>query len=237
MIDTNGTHGGHFVGLDQTDAAVTIEADQVINSNSSKKEAAHVFGIDILRFVAASMVASAHLWGALSQGASDGFIGHLLISVLPGNGQIYPHQLPSVAFTGLIGVQIFFTISGFVIAYSSSRNDGFHSFLYKRFMRLVPGLWICTLVSATIALLSGFYPFPQVLIRIARSFVLFPIWPKVDDVVWTLNVEVVFYCYIAILMDIAGAGMSSPAGDINQSWGSGWGVRLLDRLVRDFYEG
>jgi leucyl aminopeptidase len=38
-------------------------------------------------------------------------------------------------------------------------------------------------------------------------------------------------------LDIAGTGMSSPGGDINQSWGSGWGVRLLDRLVRDFYEG
>ncbi len=38
-------------------------------------------------------------------------------------------------------------------------------------------------------------------------------------------------------LDIAGTGMSSPAGDINQSWGSGWGVRLLDRLVREYYEG
>ena len=38
-------------------------------------------------------------------------------------------------------------------------------------------------------------------------------------------------------LDIAGTGMSSPASDINQSWGSGWGVRLLDRLVRDNYEG
>jgi leucyl aminopeptidase len=38
-------------------------------------------------------------------------------------------------------------------------------------------------------------------------------------------------------LDIAGAGMGSPSSDINQSWGSGWGVRLLDRLVRDYYEG
>jgi len=38
-------------------------------------------------------------------------------------------------------------------------------------------------------------------------------------------------------LDIAGTGMGSPASDTNQSWGSGWGVRLLDRLVRDFYEG
>ena len=37
-------------------------------------------------------------------------------------------------------------------------------------------------------------------------------------------------------LDIAGTGMSSPANDINQSWGSGWGVRLLDRLVADHYE-
>jgi leucyl aminopeptidase len=37
-------------------------------------------------------------------------------------------------------------------------------------------------------------------------------------------------------LDIAGTGMSSPQTDINQSWGSGWGVRLLDRLVADQYE-
>jgi leucyl aminopeptidase len=38
-------------------------------------------------------------------------------------------------------------------------------------------------------------------------------------------------------LDIAGTGMGSPASDINKSWGSGWGVRLLDRLVSDAYEG
>ncbi len=37
-------------------------------------------------------------------------------------------------------------------------------------------------------------------------------------------------------LDIAGTGMGSLASDINQSWGSGWGVRLLDRLVADYYE-
>ena len=37
-------------------------------------------------------------------------------------------------------------------------------------------------------------------------------------------------------LDIAGMGMASPSNDINQSWGSGWGVRLLDRLVADHYE-
>lgn len=37
-------------------------------------------------------------------------------------------------------------------------------------------------------------------------------------------------------IDIAGTGMGSPASEINQSWGSGFGVRLLDRLVADHYE-
>ena len=37
-------------------------------------------------------------------------------------------------------------------------------------------------------------------------------------------------------LDIAGTAMSSPQTDINKSWGSGFGVRLLDRLVADHYE-
>jgi len=37
-------------------------------------------------------------------------------------------------------------------------------------------------------------------------------------------------------LDIAGTGMGPPATDINKSWGSGFGVRLLDRLVADGYE-
>ena len=38
-------------------------------------------------------------------------------------------------------------------------------------------------------------------------------------------------------LDIAGTAMASPQTPINQSWGSGWGVRLLNRLVADHYEG
>ena len=37
-------------------------------------------------------------------------------------------------------------------------------------------------------------------------------------------------------IDVAGTAMGSPASDINQSWGSGWGVRLLNRLIADSYE-
>ncbi len=37
-------------------------------------------------------------------------------------------------------------------------------------------------------------------------------------------------------LDIAGTAMGAPGNDINQSWATGFGVRLLDRLVRDHYE-
>ncbi|MCP1844954.1 leucyl aminopeptidase [Bradyrhizobium sp. USDA 4524] len=37
-------------------------------------------------------------------------------------------------------------------------------------------------------------------------------------------------------LDIAGTAMGAPKTEINQSWGSGYGVRLLERLVSDYYE-
>ncbi|WP_137135207.1 leucyl aminopeptidase [Rhizobium sp. FKY42] len=38
-------------------------------------------------------------------------------------------------------------------------------------------------------------------------------------------------------LDVAGTAMASPSTEINQSWGSGYGVRLLDQLIRDRHEG
>jgi leucyl aminopeptidase len=37
-------------------------------------------------------------------------------------------------------------------------------------------------------------------------------------------------------LDVAGVAMDSTKTDISQSWASGWGVRLLDRMVADKYE-
>jgi leucyl aminopeptidase len=38
-------------------------------------------------------------------------------------------------------------------------------------------------------------------------------------------------------LDVAGTAMASPSTEISQGWASGYGVRLLDRLVADHYEG
>jgi leucyl aminopeptidase len=37
-------------------------------------------------------------------------------------------------------------------------------------------------------------------------------------------------------LDIAGTAMGAPKSEINHSWGSGYGVRLLERLVAEYYE-
>jgi leucyl aminopeptidase len=37
-------------------------------------------------------------------------------------------------------------------------------------------------------------------------------------------------------LDIAGTAMGAPKTETNQSWGSGYGVRLLERLVAEYYE-
>ncbi len=37
-------------------------------------------------------------------------------------------------------------------------------------------------------------------------------------------------------LDIAGTAMGAPKTEINQSWGTGYGVRLLERLVAEYYE-
>ncbi len=37
-------------------------------------------------------------------------------------------------------------------------------------------------------------------------------------------------------LDIAGTAMASVDSEVNKSWGSGFGVRLLDRLIKDHYE-
>lgn len=37
-------------------------------------------------------------------------------------------------------------------------------------------------------------------------------------------------------LDIAGPAMGAPESDINQSWGAGWGVQLLDHFIAEMHE-
>jgi exopolysaccharide production protein ExoZ len=118
---------------------------------------------------------------------------------------------------GQIGVDIFFVLSGFVIAYSlSSKCDKFFflTFLRKRFLRIFPLYWICSVVLYVVYLVG-----PQYFNSIDRlsyfdlviSLALFPflLMPSsqgdpILSIGWTLYLEVYFYFIAGVLFKIFG---------------------------------
>jgi peptidoglycan/LPS O-acetylase OafA/YrhL len=145
----------------------------------------HLFGLDLLRLFASVLVVLNH-FGAFS-------------AALPDVGK--PFAFPLLNFMtrfGWVGVEIFFVISGFVIALSA-RGASPSGFLKRRALRVFPALWICSLVSL-VALATTSAPLGELLISFFHSIVLSPRGPYVDGVVWSLIVEAVFYLLIWLVL-------------------------------------
>jgi peptidoglycan/LPS O-acetylase OafA/YrhL len=147
-----------------------------------------ILGLDLIRFLAALLVVIYHLaywdWAPPVDRASI----RQLISDMPA----FP-ELEHVAWMGWVGVEIFFVISGFVIANSANGRSPF-KFAAGRIVRLTPAIWICaTITLLAVASLKGVVP--PVLIDYGRTLALplFPNRPWIDSVYWTLIVEFVFY--------------------------------------------
>lgn len=104
---------------------------------------------------------------------------------------------------GNIGVDIFFIISGFIMAYTTKPNLTAKKFLIKRCIRIVPLYWI-TLSFALIAYLS----FPNLVnggrtSAVISSFFLIPSnLPFLNQNAWTLSYEFVFYILFAISLSL-----------------------------------
>lgn len=140
----------------------------------------HILGLDILRFFAASIVALFH----------------------------FTWQFPSTASAvpyGWIGVQIFFVISGFVIANSAS-SSGVWRFVRARFLRLYPGAWVALVfnVAALAALPAVVWTSAGIhtdltLRSVVNSALLFA-GPSVASAYWTLPIEIAFYGVIALVL-------------------------------------
>jgi peptidoglycan/LPS O-acetylase OafA/YrhL len=102
------------------------------------------------------------------------------------------HQyLPSIAWTGWVGVEIFFVLSGFVISYSAMEATP-ESFFRARFVRLMPTIWLCASVSAiSILIVHGMVP------GLTRAYfntlILWPTGPWIEGAYWTLPIEIIFY--------------------------------------------
>jgi exopolysaccharide production protein ExoZ len=145
-----------------------------------------ILGIQYLRAIAALMVVFHH--------ARNYFGTHA-------------HELTSV---GAAGVDIFFVISGFVMAYSTRNFDNngrlaiqASHFLQNRFVRIVPLYWLALLWQAkgeiingaiTPGLIGDFFFIPRFL---PPNFM--QIWPILTPG-WTLNYEMFFYVLFGIAM-------------------------------------
>lgn len=111
----------------------------------------------------------------------------------------YP-QLGPFAWFGWVGVETFFVISGFVIAFSAEGKRP-AEFLKSRFLRLFPAVWIIAPITIAILALTG-TPLHNGgrAAAFARTVTLFPYGQWVSGVYWTLGVEMVFYAFVLAIL-------------------------------------
>src|SRR5579872_7463820 len=148
--------------------------------NSSKEvsepraeQRGYYYGIDLVRFLAAVSVLIFHL-GYLNQSGIE-------------YRAIWP-----LAWQGWVGVEIFFVVSGLVIANSAASTTPLE-FLRGRALRLYPAAWCCA--TLTFIVKGG-----DELVPYLHSMALLPKGPWIDDVYWTLSVEIAFYALVFLLL-------------------------------------
>ncbi|MCV3208645.1 acyltransferase [Mesorhizobium sp. YC-39] len=149
----------------------------------------HYLIIDFLRIFAAILVLLNHFatyaWNSASVAeGSDVAFGFL----------------SAFAGLGAVGVEIFFVISGFVIAMSASGEGGASQalrFARIRATRILPALWLSALVSLAARAFYG-EDLSHLLMDFCRSVILSPKGPYIDGVVWSLVVEAVFYLLVIV---------------------------------------
>ncbi len=154
-----------------------------------------IYGLDLVRLTAALCVTTYHL--AFKQIALSGTI----VSTVTPTG--YLPGWWAVTWWGWIGVQIFFVISGTVIAYSmAGASPGL--FFRKRVERLYPALLICTTLALPVAIAVFGTP-PAKAVRLYLSTNLFhPSGPWLLGQFWTLPMEAIFYGFMWLVI-LAGA--------------------------------
>lgn len=152
-----------------------------------------ILGLDLIRFSAACLVMALHLgfWSWWPVGA-PGTIRRTFPDLPAFN------EITDYTWFGWVGVQIFFVLSGFVIAYSASTAT-VGSFVRSRAVRIYPAVWICSSITLVVLLAAGVPWLPTFLLWGNTIFLSpYPSW--VDGVYWTLIVELVFYAAVASLL-------------------------------------
>lgn len=133
----------------------------------------YFYTLDLIRFIAASIVAIFHLtW-------------------LNSNTENFLHW-------GWIGVQIFFVLSGFVIL-ESARYGNAQRFLRSRVLRLYPVAIVSSIMSFVI-LLQCQGASSELIYKFVKSFLLYVEGPYLATAYWTLPIEMAFYLIIFLVI-------------------------------------
>jgi peptidoglycan/LPS O-acetylase OafA/YrhL len=179
------------------------KSDRTIRAPDPPSGERFVF-IDGLRGVAASAVLLFHVFGYVRT-------SEVSVTLLP------MRAINAVASFGFLGVEIFFVLSGFVIAHSLRRSDyslrAIANFAVRRSVRLDPPYWATiafVLLSAFAGkLLGGGHVSEKVSVGaiVAHLFYLQDILhiPQLLSVFWTLCLEVQFYL-VFVLVGVAVTG-------------------------------
>jgi exopolysaccharide production protein ExoZ len=114
---------------------------------------------------------------------------------------------------GGIGVELFFIVSGYVICMRAPSAGTAWAFFRSRLRRLYPMYWIFT---SLVVLTYGINPlwrlnnFDTGFVSFASSYLILPQWGfPILGVGWTLEHEMMFYLFVALVMLIW--GMNGPA--------------------------
>ena len=150
-----------------------------------------IHGIDVIRFLSALTVMLFHLGYWIGVPTSTG-------GRITGGSFVFPWATGTLSL-GKMGVQTFFVISGFVIAYTA-QNAPAASFLRSRILRLVPGVWICGTITLMIALGIHDRTPADLMWAWLRSVLFIPIGEKIDGPYWTLPIECSFYFLVFLLI-------------------------------------
>lgn len=145
--------------------------------------------LDLLRLVSAMMVVIYHYFYRGNVGEPQLMQASFLdVGTLP----IY----------GILGLNLFFIISGFVITWSAEGRN-MYQFAVARAIRIYPGFIGCMTLTFLVMLMAG-HPVFQVTIQqfLANLFIFSPALgqPFMDGVYWTIVFELIFYGFVALFI-------------------------------------
>jgi peptidoglycan/LPS O-acetylase OafA/YrhL len=153
-----------------------------------------IIALDLLRFACALLVVAFH-YGAVFARTPSMAAATML------RGLSIPDTATPWTWFGWIGVELFFVISGFVIALSAE-GVGTGAFVRRRALRLLPAAWICA--TATLLVLEIAAPRTDLFRLWLVSLSFLPERSQIDPSYWTLGIELVFYLVIATGLGRAG---------------------------------